>query len=48
MGLIHYSRGHIRIIDRKGLEATVCECYRTVEDEVNRLVGPPPRRLLNK
>jgi len=26
-GLIHYSRGHINIIDRPGLEAFTCECY---------------------
>lgn len=38
-GLIHYSRAHIRILDRIGLEATACECYRAVDDEVNRLVG---------
>ena len=37
-GLIQYSRGHIKIIDRKGLEAIVCECYRTVEDELDRLL----------
>lgn len=29
-GLIHYSRGHINILHRKGLEATACECYRAV------------------
>jgi CRP-like cAMP-binding protein len=37
MGLIHYSRGHITIVDRRALELTVCECYRTVEDEYDRL-----------
>jgi CRP-like cAMP-binding protein len=37
MGLIHYCRGRISILDRKGLEASACECYRTVEAEVARL-----------
>jgi CRP-like cAMP-binding protein len=36
-GMIHYVRGHIKILDRKGLEATVCECYRVVRDEFDRL-----------
>jgi CRP-like cAMP-binding protein len=37
LGLIHYSRGHIRIVDRSGLEATGCECYRIVKDEYSRI-----------
>lgn len=38
-GLIHYARGHITILDRKGLEATVCECYEVVKTEYQRLLG---------
>ena len=34
-GLIQYSRGHIHILDRQGLEVIGCECYRVVEQEVN-------------
>jgi CRP-like cAMP-binding protein len=36
-GLPHYARGHIKILDRKGLEGAVCECYRVVKDEFDRL-----------
>ena len=38
-GLISYVRGRIRILDRSGLEAMVCECYRVVRDEYDRLLG---------
>jgi CRP-like cAMP-binding protein len=36
-GLIHYRRGHVRILDRNGLESSTCECYRSVEEEIDRL-----------
>jgi CRP-like cAMP-binding protein len=38
-GLISYVRGRIRILDRSGLEATVCECYGVVKDEYARLLA---------
>jgi CRP-like cAMP-binding protein len=38
LGAINYVRGHIKILDRKKLEATVCECYRVVKDEFDRLL----------
>ncbi len=38
-GLITNSRGKIQIVDRAGLEATSCECYRTVANAYERLLG---------
>lgn len=38
-GLISYVRGRIQILDRRGLEALVCECYKVVKDEYDRLLG---------
>jgi CRP-like cAMP-binding protein len=40
-GLIHYSRGHIAVLDRARLEAQVCECYEVVRREYDRLLRPP-------
>jgi hypothetical protein len=38
-GFIQYQRGHIRILDRPGLEAAACECYWIVRREFDRLLG---------
>ncbi|MBU3629091.1 Crp/Fnr family transcriptional regulator [Polynucleobacter sp. AP-Reno-20A-A9] len=37
-GLIKYSRGHITILDRAGLERRTCECYGIVKHEYERLL----------
>lgn len=34
--LIHYARGRVTILDRRGLEATACECYWAVKEEYER------------
>jgi CRP-like cAMP-binding protein len=36
--LIQYSRGHIKVMDRAGLEQRVCECYAVVKKEYDRLL----------
>jgi CRP-like cAMP-binding protein len=38
-GLIRYGRGRIQVLDRRGLEKAVCECYRVVKTEVDRLLA---------
>lgn len=37
-GLIQYARGHITVLDRKGLEKRSCECYAVVKKEYDRLL----------
>jgi len=41
VGVIRYSRGHIKVLDRPALEARTCECYAVVKREYDRLL---PRR----
>ena len=49
-GVIEYSRGRIKVLERAQLESTVCECYAVVKREYDRLqpalrpvtAGPPP------
>jgi CRP-like cAMP-binding protein len=41
-GYIRYSRGHIKVLDRPGLEQCVCECYAVVKRESQRLLYDIP------
>ncbi len=38
--LIHYSRGHIEIVDPNGLSKAACECYAAVKAHCDRLLYP--------
>ena len=38
-GLIKYSRGHMRLLNVKGLEKRACECYGTVKAHYQRLLS---------
>ncbi len=41
-GFISYRRGHITVLDRKGLESRVCECYALEKREQARLLTGEP------
>jgi CRP-like cAMP-binding protein len=38
-GYINYTRGHITIIDREGLESASCGCYEIIKAEFDRLLA---------
>ncbi len=38
-GVIKYRRGHITVLERTGLESSVCECYAVVKKEFGRLLS---------
>jgi CRP-like cAMP-binding protein len=38
-GLIRYAQGKVTVLDRKGLEATACERYRTVRQRFDQLLA---------
>ena len=44
-GLIEYARGHIKVLDRPGLEERVCECYQVVKTEFDRLLPELHRKV---
>lgn len=48
-GLIEYSRGHITVTNRPGLEARACECYATVKLEYDWIfLMKPEMRFVNR
>lgn len=40
-GFIQYTRGHMKILDRAGLEAVSCECYACVRAQFKRVLDVP-------
>lgn len=46
LGVISYSRGLIKVLDRKKLEGLSCECYAAVKNETDMLLSYLPQRQL--
>lgn len=45
--LISYSRGKIMVLDRKGLEASSCECYKVIREEFDHFLdAEEPNQLI--
>ena len=42
--LIQYSRGSIKILNRRGLEKRACGCYYVIRDEYDRLLNGTSRK----
>jgi CRP-like cAMP-binding protein len=40
-GLVRSGRSKVVVLDRAGLEAASCECYRVIREQYDRLLGPP-------
>jgi Mn-dependent DtxR family transcriptional regulator len=40
-GLITYRRGKMQVLDRPGLEAAACECYRAIMQRFAEFLKPP-------
>ncbi|WP_185748692.1 winged helix-turn-helix domain-containing protein [Herbaspirillum sp. SJZ107] len=41
-GLIRYTRGHVTLLDRPGLERASCECYAVCARQIEDLLRPGP------
>jgi CRP-like cAMP-binding protein len=47
-GLIRYHRGHMTIVNRKGLEERACECYAIIQSEFEQLIGEGSTNALTR
>lgn len=48
LGLIKYRRGHMTVLNRSGIAALSCKCYKSISDDTARLLpnrGPTPAKI---